>query len=117
MIEKAQANQAALAQAQNLPPNQRFQKMAEAAGLIEFYSARGIAREQALQCLADGDKAQAKQCLSDSKKLQQLLDMTKKAMDSGITHTPTFVIDGKVSDVTTWEELEPQLKAALGGNG
>jgi protein-disulfide isomerase len=38
-------------------------------------------------------------------------------MDSGITHTPTFVIDGKVSDVTTWEELEPQLKAALGGNG
>ncbi len=61
--------------------------------------------------------AQAKQCLSDSKKLQQLLDMTKKAMDSGITHTPTFVIDGKVSDVTTWEELEPQLKAALGGNG
>ena len=32
-----------------------------------------------------------------------------------ITHTPTFLIDGKVTDAATWEQLEPALKKALGG--
>jgi protein-disulfide isomerase len=102
MIEKAQANQAALAQAQNLPPNQRFQKMAEAAGLIEFYSARGIAREQALQCLADGDKVQAIADRSD-----------KQSQELDVTGTPTFFINGsKIENVAAWEGLEPALQAA-----
>lgn len=102
MIEKAQANQAALAQAQNLPPNQRFQKMAEAAGLIEFYSSRGIAREQALQCLADGDKAQAIADRSD-----------KQSEELGVTGTPTFFINGsKIENVAAWAGLEPALQAA-----
>lgn len=61
--------------------------------------------------------AQARQCLADSGKLQRLLDMTKTAVDAGINHTPTFIIDGKVSDAATWEDLEPQLKSALGGHG
>ena len=55
----------------------------------------------------------ARQCLSDAKGLQRLIDMTKTATDSGISHTPTFVINGKVSDASTWDALEPQLKAAL----
>jgi protein-disulfide isomerase len=100
--EHSDADKAAL---EKMSDKERIVRFAEIGGMPQIAARFGVT------------PAQAKQCLSDSKKLQQLLDMTKTAMDSGITHTPTFVIDGKVSDVTTWEELEPQLKAALGGNG
>jgi protein-disulfide isomerase len=56
--------------------------------------------------------ARAHQCLADPKGLQQLLNVTKAATDAGINHTPTFLIDGKVSDASTWEQLEPELKKA-----
>jgi protein-disulfide isomerase len=59
--------------------------------------------------------AQARQCLADPRALQRLLDLTKAAEDSGINHTPTFLIDGKESDAATWEQLEPELQKALGG--
>ena len=59
--------------------------------------------------------AKARQCLGDSKALTQLIGMTKAANDHGIDHTPTFLINGKVSDAATWEQLEPELKKALGG--
>ncbi len=59
--------------------------------------------------------AQTKQCLADPKGLKQLLDWTQTAMTGGIGHTPTFIIDGKEASAATWEELEPQLKKALGG--
>lgn len=59
----------------------------------------------------------AQQCLRDPKAVQRLVEMTKTAMANGISHTPTFLIDGKVTDAATWEDLEPKLKAALGGRG
>ena len=59
--------------------------------------------------------AKARQCLGDSKALTQLIDMTKAANDHGVDHTPTFFINGKVTDAATWEQLEPELKKALGG--
>jgi protein-disulfide isomerase len=59
--------------------------------------------------------AKARQCLADPKALQHLLDMTKAANDQGVDHTPTFFINGKMSDSSTWEALEPELKKALGG--
>lgn len=96
------ADKAAL---EKMSDKERIVRFAEIGGMPQMAARFGVT------------PAQAKQCLSDAKKLQQLLDMTKTAMDSGITHTPTFVIDGKVTDVATWEDLEPQLKAALGGNG
>lgn len=102
MINQAQANQAALSQAQTLPPNQRFQQMAEAAGLIEFFASRGIAREQAMQCLADGDKVQAIADRSD-----------KQSQELNVTGTPTFFINGrKIEGVADWRGLEPALQAA-----
>lgn len=61
--------------------------------------------------------ARARQCLADPKGLQRLIDITQKAMGSGIHGTPTFFINGKFTDVGTWEELEPQLKGALGARG
>jgi protein-disulfide isomerase len=102
VIGTAQANQAALAAAQSLPPNQRFQQMAQAAGLLDFFSARGIAREQALQCLADGDKAEAIAQRSDS-----------QSEELKVTGTPTFFINGtKLENVAAWAGLEPALQAA-----
>jgi protein-disulfide isomerase len=59
--------------------------------------------------------ARAKQCLGDPKALAHLIGMTKAAMDAGITHTPTFLINGKVTDAATWEELEPLIRTAAGG--
>jgi protein-disulfide isomerase len=101
-MQAAQANQAALAQAQTLPPNQRFQQMAEAAGLLEFFSARGIAREQALTCLADGAKAEAIAERSD-----------QQSEELNVTGTPTFFINGrKIENVANWAGLEPALQAA-----
>ena len=96
------ADKAAL---QKMSDKERIVRFAEIGGLPQIAARFGVT------------PARAKQCLSDGKGLQQLLDMTKAAMDAGISHTPTFVIDGKVTDIATWEELEPQLKAALGGNG
>jgi predicted DsbA family dithiol-disulfide isomerase len=60
--------------------------------------------------------ARAKQCLADPKGLERLINMTKTAMDNGIGHTPTFLINGKVADASTWETLEPLIKQA-GGRG
>jgi protein-disulfide isomerase len=60
--------------------------------------------------------AGARQCLADPKALKRLLDMTQKAMNDGITHTPTFIINGKVTDAATWEDLEPLIRQA-GGRG
>ena len=60
--------------------------------------------------------AEARQCLGDSKAMKQLLDMTNAAMSKGINHTPTFIVNGKVTSAATWEDLEPLLRQA-GGRG
>ncbi len=102
VMQAAQANQAALAQAQTLPTNQRFQRMAEAAGLIDFFAARGIAREQAMQCLADGAKAEA---------IAERSDQQSQELD--VSGTPTFFINGnKLDNVGSWDKLEPALQNA-----
>jgi protein-disulfide isomerase len=58
--------------------------------------------------------AKARQCVADQKALKQLLDMTQTAMNSGVAHTPTFVINGKTVEAATWEDLEPLLRQAGG---
>lgn len=61
--------------------------------------------------------ARARQCLADPKGLKRLLDMTQQATANGIHHTPSFLINGKLTDAATWETLEPELKSALGKRG
>ena len=58
--------------------------------------------------------AQSRQCLADSKGMERLLTVTRKAADLGVTGTPTFFINGKISDARTWEQLEPALRDAGG---
>ena len=81
----------------------RFVRLADVAGFPQIAARFGVT------------PARAKQCLSDPKGLEKLLNMTKAAEDAGVTHTPTFLINGKVTDVATWEQLEPELKKAGGG--
>jgi protein-disulfide isomerase len=83
---------------------QRVVRFAELGGMVQMAGRFGVT------------PVQARQCLVDPKGLQRLLDMTKTAMDKGIGHTPTFLINGKVTDAATWEDLEPLIKQA-GGHG
>lgn len=81
---------------------QRIAKLGEFAGFPAIAARFGVT------------PARARQCLTDPKGLQTLLNMTKTAEDAGINHTPTFLIDGKVVDAATWEDLEPLLKKGGG---
>ena len=56
--------------------------------------------------------ARARQCLADPKGLQRLLDIVQSATKLGITTRPTFLVNGKVTDAATWEQLEPLIRQA-----
>ncbi len=97
--DMSDADKAALAK---MTTQQQIARYAEIAGMEQMAARFGVGAEK------------AKKCLADPAGLQKLLDMTKAAESSGVNHTPTFLIDGKVNDAATWEELEPELKKALG---
>jgi protein-disulfide isomerase len=92
----------AKAELDKLTDQQRVVRFAEIGGLPQIAAHFGVTPDRARQCLADANA------------MQRLLDMTKAAMDNGITHTPTFLINGKVTDAATWDELEPLLQRAGG---
>ena len=73
----------------------------EKGGLVDFFAARGIARDQANACLAKSQTAE--------KLAMQTQTATEKYT---ITGTPTFIVNGKNVDVATWEQLEPILQRA-----
>jgi protein-disulfide isomerase len=91
------------AEIEKMTDQQRLARLADIAGFPQIAARFGVT------------PARARQCLADPKGLQRLLELTKAAEDGGITHTPTFLINGKVTDAATWDRLEPELKAALGG--
>ena len=85
----------------NLPPNQTFVAIGTKGGLVDFFSSRGIAKDQALACLANVQTA------------KQLADDVQSSGEKyNITGTPTFIINGKNVEVATWEALEPILQRA-----
>lgn len=87
-------------QAMNAPENQRGMAIAELAGLVDFFAARGISREQAATCLAD---VKATEALA-----QQTQDQGKEL---NITGTPSFMINGERVDVTNWPDMKARLEA------
>jgi protein-disulfide isomerase len=98
----AQANNANIQQAAaNLQPPQQLPAIGQASGLLEFFAARGISRDQAMQCLADGEKSQliATRSQTQSDELQ-------------LRGTPSFFLNGQPMGVTSWKALEPLLQAA-----
>jgi protein-disulfide isomerase len=99
----AAVSEAQAAEMDKLPDAQRVARLGEIAGFPQIAARFGVT------------PARARQCLADPKGLEQLLNVTKTAQDAGINHTPTFLINGNVTDAATWEQLEPELKKALGG--
>lgn len=88
-----------------------IEKMTNAQAIARFAELGGFPQIAARFGVA---AARARQCLADPNGLDRLLTMTKTAQDAGINHTPTFLINGKEVDAATWEQLEPELKAAGG---
>ena len=102
-IEKmSDADKAAL---DKMTDEQRIVRFAEIGGMADMASRFGVT------------PGRARQCLTDRNGLERVLSMSKAASDHGIDHTPTFIINGQVTDAATWEQLEPKLKAALGKRG
>ena len=91
------------AEMEKMSDAQRISRLGEIAGFLQIAQRFGV------------NGARARQCLADPKGLEKLLSGTKTAEDAGITHTPTFLINGEVSEAATWEQLEPELKKAAGG--
>ena len=96
-----QANGAAYEAAMSAPPEQRFVQLAQAAGLIDFFAARGISADQSLTCLADADAINAMAEKS-----------SEVATADNVTGTPTFFLNGQRLDVNQWQALEPILQRA-----
>lgn len=95
------ANQDAMNSALELPEDQRFVALAQAAGFTEFFAARGISNDQAQACLAD------------SAAVMQLAEVTQGAMEAdNVTGTPTFFLNGQRIDAISWAEVEGALQRA-----
>jgi protein-disulfide isomerase len=86
----------------SLPPELLATVIADKLGLVTFVRERGIGAEK------------AKACLLDKAGIAELETMQKTAIDQfKVSGTPTFIINGLVvPETTTWEKLEPALKAA-----
>jgi len=101
VISTVQGNGAALEQATQAPPAQRYQAIAEASGLLDFFAERGISRDQAMQCLSD--PAAADRIVENS---------TTQSDELGVTGTPTFFLNGSKIDGTNWASVEAALQQA-----
>lgn len=101
IFAKVEANQAMYEAAGNQPVEQRFVTIAEAAGLIDFFAARGLSADQARTCLTDRAKVEGIANAS-----------TKQSEDLGVQATPTFLLNGRKLDANQWPQLEPMLQRA-----
>lgn len=81
-------------------PEQRMTGMADALGYTQFFAARGVAVEQ------------ARACLNDSAKAAQVATFSQKYSESGITGTPTLLLNGNNLETTEWPVLEAALQKA-----
>ena len=86
----------------SFPPELLATVLADKLGLVTFVRERGIGAEK------------AKACLLDKGAIAELETMQKTAIEKfKVSGTPTFIINGLVvPETTTWEKLEPALKAS-----
>jgi protein-disulfide isomerase len=98
-----QLPEAQLQQLSAMPPQQQAGALVKAIGMDQFFRQRGM------------PQARVDQCLSDQAGLQRLAEIQSVGTRDNVTGTPTFLINGRPANVTTWSALEPQLRAAIGG--
>ncbi|VVT12079.1 thioredoxin domain-containing protein [Erythrobacter sp. EC-HK427] len=85
----------------DVPDNQLYINIADAAGFFDFFAARGLGRAEAAECLADGAAV-----LAVGERSQQ------QAEEFNVTGTPTFFVNGTRVDGISWAEVEPVLQRA-----
>lgn len=90
------------AQFQAMTPLQRSALLARLSGLEEFFRVRGM------------PQSKVDSCLSDPAGLQAMVDLTKRSQEEGVTGTPTFFINGAITEAHGWTALEPLLRQAGG---
>ncbi len=101
IIGTAQASGEALNAAMLAEGDDRFQRIAAASGLLDWFAARGISQDQALTCLAD--PAVADGIITRSQEQSDELD---------VTGTPTFFLNGNKLNANSWAGIEPILQEA-----
>ncbi|MEO0463761.1 MAG: thioredoxin domain-containing protein [Pseudomonadota bacterium] len=101
VFQALQANQAALQAVDQLPKEERMERIADVGGLIDFFAARGLSADLARTCLRDADKMEA-----------MIEAVEAKNKEIGITGTPTFTLNGRKVDALQWPDLEPILQRA-----
>ena len=101
IISTAQANGPALQQAMQAQGEPNYPAIAEAAGLLDFFAARGISRDQAVQCLSD--QSVAEKIVENS---------NTQSEELGVTGTPTFFVNGNKIGGTNWASVEGALQQA-----
>ncbi len=83
------------------PADKRFAAVAGMAGLVDFFAARGVSKDQAASCLANSAEA------------EKLAKGTEAASTQyEITGTPTFLINNSKIDALSWPQVEAALQRA-----
>lgn len=100
ILDRVQSVQPQLEAAMQLPPNQRFVAFGEAAGLYDFFAARGLS------------ETQARQCLTDTAALERLANNSQKFGQDDVTGTPTFFLNGQKLEENQWSQIEAALQRA-----
>jgi protein-disulfide isomerase len=96
-----QGNPEAIQAASELPLEQRFIRIAEVSGMLDFFAARGISADQARSCLADRGR------------IESMVERAEaQSRESNVTGTPTFLLNGRKIEANQWPQLEPILQRA-----
>lgn len=100
IFEAAQANPQGYEAAMKSAPNVRFQQLAKAMKLDQFFQSRGMTGEQVNACLAN---------LDGIKKLEDGTNNAQKQYN--VQGTPTFIINGQVAEgIATWPLMRDRLR-------
>lgn len=86
-----------------MEPTEAGLLVAERTGAIDFFTQRGISREQ------------AEACLTDEAGLQELETLRSTGIDEGVEGTPTIFVNGQKVDFQGWPALKEQLAEAGAG--
>ena len=86
-----------------LPVNERLARIAEIGGMLELAGRHGLAADA------------ARRCMSDEQSMFRIAEIAQAAEEMHVEGTPTFFINGAMSDAVDWTALEARLRAAVGG--